>query len=103
MWIDLNRPPHRLEQCQKINQLKLATSCDRHKVTSSVLMFTKIKEAESNSVVGNKHTAREGEREIKASNRASEHGRFCGVIEDVAPAAHEDTIEPASTRGLKLG
>lgn len=65
-------------------------------------MFTTIKEAESNSVVGNKHAAKEGERDIKESNRASKRGRFC-VIEDVAPAAQEDTVEPSSARGLKLG
>lgn len=53
--------------------------------------------------MGNKHTTREGEREIKASNRASKRGRFCGVIKDVTQAAHEDTVEPTSTRGLKSG
>lgn len=50
------------------NHLEFAKKeSDGREVTSVVLMLTTIKEAKSNSAVGNKHTVREREREIKAS------------------------------------
>lgn len=68
-------------------------------------MLTTIKEAKCNSAVGNKHRTRESasEREIKASDSASQCGMLCGVLEDVAAAAHEGAVEPASAWGLKPG